>query len=293
MQPTIEHILKGNYSLNQKIRFFYRFAKWQVISKVFRKAFVFNFTPNSKLILINGFHALTGNYYFGIAEPDAMPFVLHVLKPNDLFIDIGANGGTYTILASGEKGAKTISIEAAPDTFKGLVKNITLNSLGTLVEAWNVAVSDTEGILPFTSGYNATNRVSYDDEPGIINVEAKTLDNILVGRVPVLIKMDIEGHEHNALLGAGKTIAADGCKAIVIEFSNTGLYYGYGNVATHQLLTGYGFKPFKYNYQDKQLIPLQPLLTRFEFNMIYIKDEVFINERLASAQHILMSGQLI
>jgi FkbM family methyltransferase len=202
MQPTIRQIIRHNYPLSQKIKFFYRFIKWQFISKVLKKNLVFSFTPDSKLMLIDGFQALSGNYYFGVSEPDVMPFVLHVLHPNDLLVDIGANGGAYTILASGEKKARTVCIEAAPDTFNGLIKNVSLNVLGDLVEPWNVAVSDKEGYLPFTTSDHATNRVSYEDRPDIINVKAKTLDNILADRVPLVIKMDIEGHEHNALLGA-------------------------------------------------------------------------------------------
>lgn len=54
-------------------------------------------------MLMKGFHALSGNYYFGMSERDVMPFVLHLLCPGNLFVDIGAIGGTYTILASGEK----------------------------------------------------------------------------------------------------------------------------------------------------------------------------------------------
>jgi FkbM family methyltransferase len=293
MQPTIDKIIRDNYTLVQKTKFLYRFFKWQFISKILKKNLVFNFTPNSKLMLIDGFHAISGNYYFGITDPDIMPFVLHVLQPGDLFIDIGANGGAYTVLASGERKAKTVSIEAAPDTFDGLTKNISLNGLEHLVEPWNVAVSDTEGSVPFTTSDHATNRVSYDERPDIIMVEAKTLDAILDRRVPVLMKMDIEGYEHNALLGADKTISAPGCKAIIIEFSNNGEWYGYGDYVTHKLLTEYGFKPYKYEYLKKELIPFDPLLTRFEFNMIYIKDEAFINQRLAAANHILMSGELI
>lgn len=293
MQPTIEKIIKSDYSLNQKIRFLYRFFKWQFISKILKKNFVFDFTPGSKLMLIDGFHAITGNYYFGIADPDIMPFVLHVLQPGDLFVDIGANGGAYTILASGERKAKTVSIEAAPDTFDGLIKNISLNGLEHLAEPWKVAVSDTDGTLPFSTGEHATNRVLFEDRPDVIMVEAKTLDTILDGRVPVLIKMDIEGYEHNALLGAEKTISADGCKAMIIEFSNMGECYGYGNNATHELLTAYGFQPFLYRYQTKELIPFDPLRTRFEFNMIYIKDVAFVNKRIAAAKPILMSGELI
>jgi len=293
MQPTIQQIIEYPYPLTQKVKFLYRFFKWQFISKVLKRQLVFNFTPNSKLMLIKGFQALSGNYYFGISEPDIMPFILHVLQPDDLFVDIGANGGAYTILASGERKARTVAIEAAPHTFTGLQKNIAVNHINDIVEAWNVAVSDVEGTLPFTTGDHATNRVLYEMRPDIIEVEAKRLDVILNGRVPLLMKLDIEGHEHNALLGAPLTLSSAGCKAIVIEFSNTGEYYGYGNAATHALLTDYGFKPFKYHHKNKELIAFDPLATHFDFNMIYIKDESFIRQRVSAAQHVLMSGDLI
>lgn len=41
------------------------------------------------------------------------------------------------------------------------------------------------------------------------------------------------------------------------------------------------------------LISFDPLTTRFEFNMIYVKDGPFVKARLASADSILMSGQVI
>jgi FkbM family methyltransferase len=293
MQPTIRQILYGPYKRSQKVSYLSRFCKWQFICKILGKALVFKFTTNSKLMLINGFNALSGNYYFGISDPDVMPFVLHLLRTGDLFVDVGANGGAYTVLASAEKKAHTISIEAATDIFEGLLKNIEVNQIQNLVEALNVAVSDKEGMVPFTSADHATNRILYETRDDIVQIKATTLDNILNSRVPVLMKLDIEGHEHNALLGATNTLASLNCKALVIEFSNTGEYYGYGNIATHQLLTGYGFKPYKYNYQKKQLIAFDPLATHFEFNMIYIKDEDFVNDRLKTAEHVLMSGQLI
>jgi FkbM family methyltransferase len=293
MQPTIREILNNDYTIAQKIHSLYRFVKWQITCKILKKTLAFKYTPNSKLLLINGFQAVTGNYYFGISDLDVMPFLLHLLRPNDLFIDMGANGGAYTVLASAEKGAYTVAIEAAADTFKGLQQNINLNAINDKVEALNIAVSDVNGTLPFTSANHATNRVSYEQTEDIVNVEAKTLDTILHGRIPLLMKMDIEGHEHNALLGAHHTISSPDCKAIIIEFSNTGEYYGYGNDKTHQLLTDYGFKPYSYDYKKRQLTGYDPLQTNYEFNMIYIKDEKFVQDRVSNAESILMSGFVI
>ena len=109
MQPTIREIMSDRYTVPQKTRSLYRFIKWQVTSKILKKTLVFKFTPNSKLKLINGFQAVTGNYYFGLSDPDVMPFLLHFLQAGDLFVDVGANGGSYTVLASAEKRANNIA----------------------------------------------------------------------------------------------------------------------------------------------------------------------------------------
>ena len=293
MQPTLREIFSDKYSLSKKVWSFYRFIKWQFISKILKRTLTFNFTTNSKLVLINGFQSLSGNYYFGISDPDVMPFLLHLLRPDDLFVDIGANGGAYTVLASAEKKAHTVAIEAAADTFRGLQQNIDINQMQNRVEAWNIAVSDINGKLPFTSAEHATNHISYETRDDIVYVEAKTLDTILQGRIPLLMKMDIEGHEHNALLGAPHTISSPDCKALIIEFSNVGEYYGYGNIKTHQLLTGYGFKPYIYNYKTRRLTGFDPLQTMFEFNMIYIKDEKFVQDRLDQAESVIINGQVV
>jgi len=219
-----------------------------------------------------------------------MPFVLHFLRENDLFVDLGANGGAFTVLASAEKKSYTVAVEASDGAFRGLLKNIEVNNIRRLVEALNVAVSDKNTVVPFTSSNDATNRISYEESDDIVYVDARKLDDILDGRVPILIKMDIEGHEHNAILGAGKTLSSANCKALILEFSNTGEYYGYGNKYTHQILTEYGFKPFKYNYKQKELIALE---TPSEFNMIYIRDEPFVRNRLETAPRILVGGESI
>ncbi len=56
-----------------------------------------------------------------------MSFVLHFLRNTDLFIDVGANLGAYSILASSVSGARTIAFEPVPHTFQLLKNNIALN----------------------------------------------------------------------------------------------------------------------------------------------------------------------
>ena len=64
-----------------------------------------------------------------------MGFLLHVLRSEDLFVDVGANVGSYTILACSVVGARGISFEPVPSTYKRLVENMRLNHLDEIGRA--------------------------------------------------------------------------------------------------------------------------------------------------------------
>ena len=86
------------------------------------------------------------------ANPPDHPEMLvwrQVLRPGDLFIDVGANIGTYTIWA-GELGAEVIALEPARDTFALLVENVALN--GYPVKPIEAAAGSVCEIARFTSG---------------------------------------------------------------------------------------------------------------------------------------------
>ena len=55
---------------------------------------------------------------------------LHVLRKNDLFIDVGSNVGSFTILASKVVGANTIAFEPVHNARERFKKQIELNSIG-------------------------------------------------------------------------------------------------------------------------------------------------------------------
>ena len=100
----------------------------------------------------------TMNVYCGLHEAADMAFVLHVLRPGELFFDIGAKVGSYSILASGVAGAHTITLESIPATFDRLSRNIRLNDLLSSVDARCLAVGASEGSVRFTARRDTTNR---------------------------------------------------------------------------------------------------------------------------------------
>jgi 16S rRNA C967 or C1407 C5-methylase (RsmB/RsmF family) len=71
------------------------------------------------------------------------------MKENVTFVDVGANVGAYTLMIANDykaKGVKVIAIEAHPENFKALYRNIRCNDL-TNVNIINKAVSDHKGIV--------------------------------------------------------------------------------------------------------------------------------------------------
>lgn len=92
-------------------------------------------------------------YYFGVWEPDLTHWVERRLSPGDAFIDVGANIGYYSLLAStvvGSSGA-VVAIEASPTIFGALQTNLTRNRIAN-VRAVNVAASDRKGMVKVFRG---------------------------------------------------------------------------------------------------------------------------------------------
>src|ERR1700740_1717867 len=104
-----------------------RFFAWQVASRVRKEAIVHDWIEGTKFFVRSHELGLTGNIYAGLHEFVDMGFLLHFVRSGDLFVDVGSNVGTYTILACGARGARGYAIEPVPGTFERLMRNIRLN----------------------------------------------------------------------------------------------------------------------------------------------------------------------
>src|SRR5690349_4244048 len=110
------------------------FLKWQVGSRLLAGSFAMPFVNDTRLLIRRGMTGATGSLYVGLHEFEDMAFMLHLLRPEDLFVDVGANVGSYVVLA-GAVGARCVAFEPVPASFKGLLDNIRLNGLETRVRA--------------------------------------------------------------------------------------------------------------------------------------------------------------
>lgn len=170
-------------------------------------------------------------------------FLMRTLKESDIFVDVGANIGTLTLLGSTLcKKGKVFSFEAHPETFAFLEKNIQLNEFNN-IETFNCAVGKEDGYVFFTdAGADDLNKVVFESKG--IKIPVKKLDNIITGINISLMKIDVEGFEKFVLEGAINVLQHT--DAVYFEswenhFSN----YNYCTGDLIALFKQYNFKVYK------------------------------------------------
>jgi FkbM family methyltransferase len=278
----------------RKVASMLRLVSWQLGSRIASGPVTINFVNDAKLLVRPGMTGATGNIYTGLHEFEDMAFVLHVLRTSDLFVDVGANVGSYTILASAALGVKTIAFEPIPTTYGHLVDNIDLNGVHDLVTAHNIGVGAERGELIFTSSLDTVNHVLGAAESDIAStkIAVNTLDEMLGESRPTVIKIDVEGFETRVIDGAGKALSRDTLLAVVMELNGSGERYGFDESTLHARMLGYAFRPFTYSPFTRQLLSLEGKKST-SGNTLYIKNLERVQERLVSAQPFTVLGHTI
>jgi len=141
-------------------------------------------------------------------------FVRRWLQPGMQAVDIGANVGVYTVAmakAVGKRG-RVWAFEPTPETADILRLNVQLNDAAH-VDLRRAAVSEREGTIAFSVGADpVANAVPAGGVAGAGDIEcaAVTLDRTAAEqdwRAVDFIKMDVEGHEREALSGGARFLA--------------------------------------------------------------------------------------
>jgi len=152
-------------------------------------------------------------YLTGVYEPPTAHVISTLLSPGDTFIDVGANSGFFTLLASRRVGptGQVLSFEPLPSMRSRVTENIALNEMEN-VTLHGVALSNTVGEVTFYEGPQGHKGISsmrqIDEASAILQVPTMPLDD-LTDKVPSvkLIKIDVEGAEQLAIEGMGKLLA--------------------------------------------------------------------------------------
>jgi FkbM family methyltransferase len=290
LASTLGFIWKHPLNRSNRLGALIRYVRWQVSSRLMPGLIAFPFVEDTNLFAKRGMTGATGNWYCGLHEMHDMGLVLHLLRPGDLFLDVGANVGSYTVIAAGAVGARVVAVEPVPSTFAHLGDNILLNGLAGRVSMKCLSLSDRAGLVRFTSDLDSVNHILADGEEGAcIEVPATTLDDLVGNDVPVAIKIDVEGHEFAVLRGAEKTLSAPGLLVVVMEINGSGLRYGVSDHTLFDQMRAHGFKPYAYDPFERRLID-----SKFaKDNTIFIRDKEMVERRVTLARRYrLINGEI-
>jgi FkbM family methyltransferase len=217
-----------------------RAVRFHLQSILFHSRAVVRLGERSRILVdMHRYSSLTALY----GNPPDMPEMLawrRVLRDGDLFIDVGANVGIYTIWAA-ELGAQVIALEPAPDAFALLRENIDLN--GYQVTTVQAAAGDHCGTARFSAGRDVTNRL---DPAGEVETRLMTIDSLVGDRYVAGMKVDVEGFEIDVLRGCTRALADRRIGLIQLEWNATSQRaVGTDRQPVADLLAAYGYQLYR------------------------------------------------
>lgn len=166
-------------------------------------------------------------------EPDIIAWIDEFLRDDDVFYDVGANVGIFSLYSVlKRKNVRVVAFEPESSNYFLLNKNIFLNRADDKILALNLALNDTDAISvlnlsDFTPGGSAhtfdSNLNSHHQsfapkfKQAVMGCSLDTLIAKYDLPFPTMVKIDVDGNEHRILEGMRKTLQDPRLRTIVIE----------------------------------------------------------------------------
>jgi FkbM family methyltransferase len=170
-----------------------------------------------------------------LKEAGTVDLIRQELREGDVFCDIGANIGLYSLMAAARTGktGRVYAFEPLAANFASLVENIRLNNYCDRITPFSLALTDGPGVFPFhylsmepgSSGSQLHEAIDVDEAsyvPLVTEMKYGTsLDELIKAgtmRAPDVIKIDVDGNEARILRGMqGLLTGAQRPRAISVE----------------------------------------------------------------------------
>lgn len=291
---TIRHILNHPLNRGARLAALTRYVRWQIGSRIAPGEIVFPWVEGARVIVRPGDQGFTQNIYCGLQDFPDMGYLLHVLKPDDLFVDVGANVGSYTVLACAVKGARGYCFEPIPGTYRRLMDNLAVNSLGSRVLAFNIGIAEKSGELFFTSEQDAANHVAVaaDSKAMQTTVQVRTLDLMLGEENPAAIKIDVEGFETLVLDGGSKILSGPSLHSVIMELNEPACArYGFDVASILSRMQALGFQSCDYDPFSRKIQTLDGKRPRTGNNGLFIRNPEQVSRIVRDAPKITL-GEL-
>lgn len=214
-------------------------------------------TSNGHVLLASALHDASGQPRFHVPIPDDLTadiavvtmmshesgngferpfrdFFDALLKPGDVFVDVGAHFGMFALSAATcpAGGVDVLAFEPAPDNVRVLKGAVVHNKLEDRVEVVAAALSDRPGQAPLVlnttmghSLYGVAQDNGLLDNPNAVPVAVTTLDLALALRPKLqnrrmVLKIDVEGFEPQVVAGSIGALRSGQVAAIMWEKGN-------------------------------------------------------------------------
>ena len=198
-------------------------------------------------------------YFSGLPDYREMRFLQRYLRAGDVFVDVGANVGLYTLLAASLVGKEGVvhAFEPGRKVCQRLRENVALNGLAQ-VRVHELAVSDRDGPLSLSMGADdCMNFLTSDSEAAgapAVAVQGVTLDAFL-GQGPLaMAKLDIEGAEPLAIRGASGLMRSGNPPVVQVEMDGFSDRYGMPTHQTISLLRDLGYDVGVYQPEQNRIL---------------------------------------
>jgi len=278
---------KGNFFYYIFYRIIRKFLKGNI--KVLICNFFINVSTNKK----NMSNSLLNKCYFG--DETILSAIKKISGQRKVFlVDCGSNYGFYSLyVASISQENQVLAFEASPKTFNSFRTNLELNNFKN-IDCRNLAISEvSQKFISFYESYNdwessATHNKFKNTK--IVKIQTTTIDQELskkdLSNFAVIIKLDVEGNEFNAIQGGKDTILKYE-PLITIELSR----YNFNNQNYNFDYFRKFLNDFKYKIYDDKLVLLniEALIDRIENldqshqtigNYFLIKDFSYVYNKL-------------
>ena len=193
------------------------------------------------------------------------------LASDDIFIDVGAHWGIHSLTAATlRRGQATVlAVEAHPDNTARLSNWVKRNQLEGDIEIIPTAVADRVGVgrlaVDGSSMGHTMRKISVDASSKAIDVDLTTLDRMFNDRPHlryrrIVLKLDVEGFELEALTGAQHLLSSGNVEAVVWEKAlfNDPAFQAPRNKSVLELLGSYGYVHYYIDDPDRGvLVPLE------------------------------------
>jgi len=223
-----------------------------------------------------------------LPEFEEMTFLQEILQADDTFFDVGANMGSWSLVAAGKiKFGHIYAFEPGSIALQNLYQNIRLNQLENKITVIEKVVSNKSGYESFVlETIPDINHIAYGNLSGkkVIKYQSTTLDSFIenerISKIDVL-KVDVEGAEHKVLEGLLKNIASHKIGILIVELNFHTSEFGFSPKETVKLMQDADYEIFVFD-EKKHLVSLNEVNLKAKniLNVIAVSPEKKYQKRL-------------